>query len=162
LAIYGVPSHWRRYKERYRLLGTRCETCGNVYFPSRRVCPHCRREGKPTSLNFSGKGKVYTFTVIHVPLEGFEVFTPYTVGLIQLDEGPKVTSQIVDCKPEEVYIGMPVEACFRKLREQGKEGIICYGFKFRPTDDALKQQKPYISLKQPKEAHKQALKWGKN
>jgi len=91
-------------------------------------------------VSFSGKGTVYTFSVIHVPSEGFEAFTPYVIGLIQLNEGPKVTSQIVDCKPEEVYIGMPVESCFRKLRTLGKEGIICYGFKFKPTDAALNRQ----------------------
>jgi uncharacterized OB-fold protein len=140
MSIYSVASHWRRYKERYRLLGTRCENCGNIYFPFRKVCPHCRRDGKTVPFNLSGKGSVHTFTVIHVPSEGFEAFTPYVVGLIQLNEGPKVTSQIVDCKPEEVYISMPVESCFRKLRTLGKEGIICYGFKFRPTDDALKQK----------------------
>lgn len=75
---------------------------------------------------------MYTFSVIRVPSEGFEAYAPYIIGLIQLDEGPKVTTQIVDCSLEEVYIDMPVEVCFRKLREQGKEGIICYGFKFKP------------------------------
>lgn len=136
----GVSFHWRRYKERYMLLGTKCETCGNIFFPLRSVCPNCRRDGKPSPLALSGKGQVYTFTVIRVASEGFETFTPYVVGLIQLEEGPKVTSQIVDCRPEEVYIGMGVEACFRKLRDQGKDGIICYGFKFRPTDDQSKQE----------------------
>ena len=137
MTMYGVPSHWRRYKERYRLSGTKCENCGNIYFPPRKVCPNCRREGKPVSMNFSGKGKVYTFSVIRVPSEGFEAYAPYIVGLIQLEEGPKVTTQIVDCSPEEVYIDMPVEVCFRKIREQGKEGIIIYGFKFKPTCEDL-------------------------
>lgn len=132
MSIHGVPYHWRRYKERYRLLGTKCQTCGKIFFPDRSVCPKCRRDGKPVPIEFCGKGKVYTFTVIRIPPEGFDIFTPYVVGLVQLDEGPKVTSQIVDCDPEEVYIGMPVESCFRKIRTQGREGIICYGFKFRP------------------------------
>jgi uncharacterized OB-fold protein len=136
----GVSFHWRRYKERYMLLGTKCETCGNIFFPLRSVCPHCRRDGKPSPLALSGKGQVYTFTVIRVASEGFEAFTPYIVGLIQLEEGPKVTSQIVDCRPEEVYIGMRVEVCFRKLRDQGKDGIICYGFKFRPADNQAKHE----------------------
>ena len=136
MAMHSVPFHWRKFKERYRLLGTQCETCKNIYFPLRKVCPNCRRDGKITTFYFSGKGVIYTFSIIHAPSEGFEPFAPYIIGLIQLDEGPKVTSQIVDCKPEEIYIGMPVENCFRKLREQGKEGLICYGFKFRPTDSS--------------------------
>ena len=93
-------------------------------------------------LAFSGKGWVYTHTVIRVPPEGFERFSPYAVAIVQLDEGPKVTSQIVDCKPEDVYIGMPVETCFRKLRDQGPDGLIIYGFKFRPTDDARDNASP--------------------
>jgi uncharacterized OB-fold protein len=90
-------------------------------------------------LPFSGKGKVYTYTVIRAPPEGFEEYTPYIVALVQLDEGPKVISQVVDCTPEEVYIEMPVETCFRRLRVQNKEGVIVYGFKFRPMDGALKR-----------------------
>lgn len=119
-------------------MGTQCENCGKVFFPTLNICPNCRREGRPIPLAFSGKGKVYTYTVIRTPSEGFEAFTPYILGIIQLDEGAKVTSQIIDCRPEDVYIGMPVEMGFRKLKVQGKEGVICYGFKFRPTDDAIK------------------------
>lgn len=100
----------------------------------RKICPNCRREGKLAPIDFSGKGKVFTYTVIRAPSEGFEVFAPYIMGIIELDEGPKVTSQVVGCKPKEVYIGMPVEVCFRKLRALGKQGIICYGFKFRPKE----------------------------
>lgn len=136
--MYSVPMHWRRLRERYNLMGTRCEACGRTYFPLRKICPNCRRDGKPVPVRFSGKGAVFTYTVIRFPSEDFKAYTPYVVGIVQLDEGPKVTSQIVDCRLEDVYIGMPVEACFRKLTAQGKEGIICYGFKFRPVDNTGK------------------------
>jgi uncharacterized OB-fold protein len=89
-------------------------------------------------VKFSGKGKVFTYTVIRNSSEEFREYTPYIVGIIQLEEGPKVTSQIIDCRPEDVYVGMPVETCFRKLTAQGKEGIIYYGFKFRAIDNAGK------------------------
>ena len=138
MAMYNVAMHWRRYRERYNLIGTRCEVCGSTYFPSRKICPHCRRDGKPVTVKFSGRGKVFTHTVIRAPSDDFKIYSPYAVGIVQLEEGPKVTSQITDCHPEDVYIGMPVEACFRKLMAQGKEGIICYGFKFRPIDEARK------------------------
>lgn len=140
MAFYAVPFHWRRYKERYRLLGTKCENCGNTFFPLRKVCPNCRREGKPVTIEFSGKGKVYSFTVIRAPPDGFEAFAPYIIGVIELSEGPRLTSQIVDCNPDEVQIGMPVEVCFRKLRALGKDGIICYGFKFRPVNELWKAE----------------------
>lgn len=86
-------------------------------------------------MTFTGTGKVFTYTIIRVAPEGFKAYAPYLIGVIQLDEGPKVTSQIVDCRPDSVYIGMPVEMCFRKIREQGQHGIICYGFKFRPASN---------------------------
>ena len=76
--------------------------------------------------------------MIRTSSEEFREYTPYVIGMIKLEEGPKVTSQIVNCCPEDVYIGMPVETCFRKLMTQGKEGIICYSFKFQPTDNAWK------------------------
>ena len=138
VAMYSTPLHWRRYKERYNLLGTKCEVCDKIYFPFRIICPNCRRDGKTVTIRFSGKGEVFTYTTIRAPSEEFKPYAPYIIGIIKLNEGPKVTSQITDCRPEEVYIGMPVEACFRKLSSQGKEGIICYGFKFRPIDKARK------------------------
>ena len=138
MTMYSVAMHWRRLKERYNLLGTKCEVCGKTYFPLRKICPYCRRDGKPIAVKFSGKGKVFTYTVIRVPSEEFKMYAPYVVGIVQLDEGPKLTSQIVDCRLEDVYIGMPVEVCFRKLFTQGTEGMICYGFKFRPLESFAK------------------------
>ncbi|MGQ9479439.1 MAG: Zn-ribbon domain-containing OB-fold protein [Thermoproteota archaeon] len=132
----GVPMHWRNMRERYRLLGTYCENCNGTFFPPRKVCPRCRRKGKTREIEFSGRGKVYSYTVIHVGSKTFEKYTPYVVALIQLEEGPRIISQIIDCKPEDVYIGMEVEACFRKLFEQENGGIISYGFKFRPVDNS--------------------------
>ena len=81
---------------------------------------------------FSGRGKVYSFTVIRTPPEGFEMFVPYPMAIIELEEGARVVSQLVDCKPEDVKMGMNVEACFRKIREENRSGLVLYGFKFRP------------------------------
>lgn len=132
------PAHWRRAKERYRLLGSKCEICGSTFFPPTKVCPKCRRKGKIVPTEFSGKGKIYSYTIIHSAPKMFEKYTPYILALVELEEGPKVMSQIVDCKPEEVKIGMDVEVCFRKLFEQDEEGVISYGFKFRPADNSWK------------------------
>ncbi len=52
------------------------------------------------------------------------------MGIIKLDEGPRITSQIVDCDPEEVSIGSRVRAVFRKIDEEGPAGAIHYGYKF--------------------------------
>jgi hypothetical protein len=62
----------------------------------------------------------------------FEEYTPYTVALVKLAEGPLITAQLTDVDTEEVSIGMPVEMVTRKLSQEGEEGQILYGYKFRP------------------------------
>ena len=55
---------------------------------------------------------------------------PYVLALIKLDEGPTITGQIVDADHEALEIGKRVRNVFRKVREDGKSGIIQYGYKF--------------------------------
>jgi len=129
----AVAHHWRRFKERYGLVGSYCDSCRAYFYPVRHICPRCRRGGKMKEHRFSGKGKVFSFTIIRVPPRGFEMYAPYAVAIIELEEGAKVVSQVVDTKPEDIKIGMPVEACFRKMHEEGKSGLLLYGFKFRPS-----------------------------
>jgi hypothetical protein len=70
---------------------------------------------------------------VHVPPNGFEIQTPYVLAIVELEEGPRVTGQITDCNPGNVKIGDEVEIAFRHMGEEGKDGIIYYGYKFRPA-----------------------------
>lgn len=83
--------------------------------------------------NLSGRGEIYSYTVMYNVPQGFEEQKPYTVALVKLDEGPMVTAQLTDVDHKEVKIGMRVEMVTRKLREDGDEGQIIYGYKFRPV-----------------------------
>ncbi len=74
-----------------------------------------------------------TFTVIRVAPTRFTDQAPYAVGVIELDDGVKLTAQIVDCDVEKMGIGDRVKIEFRRLQEDGDSGIICYGYKFVPT-----------------------------
>ena len=65
----------------------------------------------------SGKGTIYSFTTTIVPTAGFEDRVPYLVGLIELEEGVRMIGNIVNIKPENVKVGMPVKVCFEKLSE---------------------------------------------
>jgi Predicted nucleic-acid-binding protein containing a Zn-ribbon len=127
-----VPRFWRESSHRYRLVGTKCNNCGSTFFPPRDVCPKCRREsiGKMEELEFSGYGEVYSYTVVHDGLEPFKFQLPYILAMIKTDEGPLVTGQIVDADPSEVKIGSRVRVTLRRIREEGKTGIIQYGYKF--------------------------------
>ena len=125
------PRFWRLRKELYRLQGVECRGCGKKLFPPRMVCPECRsRELAP--YRFSGRGEVYSYSIVHQAPEGFERYVPYPLALVKLEEGPLVTAQLTDVESDEVYIGMPVEMVTRKIAEQGPEGLILYGYKFRP------------------------------
>ena len=126
-----VPRFWRNIPARYNLIGTKCLTCEKCYFPPRTTCPACRRAGKIEMHKFEGIGEVVTYTVIHSASEGFDRQTPYVLAIIRLDEGPCMTAQIV-CDPNEIEIGMKVRSTFRKIAEEGPDGVICYGTKFVP------------------------------
>ncbi len=122
---------WRHIPQRYNLIGSKCTRCGEVYFPKRVMCPECRRKGELEDIKFSGEGKIHTYSVIHTPTEEFKALSPYIVAIIELNEGAKITSQIVDCKENNIQIGDDVELVFRKIREEGDEGVISYGYKFK-------------------------------
>ncbi|MEM0382858.1 MAG: Zn-ribbon domain-containing OB-fold protein [Candidatus Anstonellales archaeon] len=129
--MLSVPSQWRLREQRYRLIGSKCETCGNIYLPKRTICPKCRRKGKIVEYrDFSGYGRVVSWTVVHAAPEGFVDQAPYILAIIKLKEGPKILAQIVDVKPEEVHEGMEVYKVVRRIQEDNPEGIIAYGFKF--------------------------------
>ncbi|MBK8048665.1 MAG: Zn-ribbon domain-containing OB-fold protein [Anaerolineales bacterium] len=90
--------------------------------------------GRPGSdaQPFSGRGEVYSFSIMYNAPREFEEQKPYAIALVKLDEGPMITAQLTDVDFGEVRIGMRVEMVTRKLREEGPEGQIIYGYKFRP------------------------------
>lgn len=144
-----APRYWRLRNERYQLVGEVCQNydCGEKIFPPRDLCPHC---GQPAHLEhkFSGKGEVYSYSVVYDAPEGYEKYVPYVVALVKLEEGPMVTAMLTDLeeswvekeidsqprlvKKFGVEIGMPVEMVTRELKEEGERGLIYYGYKFRP------------------------------
>ncbi|HPW73822.1 MAG: Zn-ribbon domain-containing OB-fold protein [Methanothrix sp.] len=126
-----APRFWRSIPQRYNLLGTHCNICNEYFFPPRNLCPNCRRGAHLESHAFKGTGTIITYTTIHNATEDFESLTPYNLAIIQLDEGPRITGQIVSSR-EEVKIGMRVRAVFRILGKEGDRGIIYYGTKFAP------------------------------
>lgn len=132
----GVARYWREIPYRYNLIGKKCKVCNKVYFPPRSICPKCRRKsiGKMEDYMLNGKGTVESYTIIHVPPPEFEGESPYAIALIRMDEGCYLTGEIVDCELNEIHIGMRVEACFRRIQEDGKRGAIYYGYKFKKIE----------------------------
>jgi len=121
----------RHIPQRYSLIGSECSHCGKVFFPKRVLCPECRRKGELKDIQLKGNGKIHTYSVINTPTEEFKTIAPYVVAIVELEEGAKLTTQIVDCNPDDVEIGNEVEMVFRKIKEEGEDGVISYGYKFR-------------------------------
>lgn len=122
------PRYWREVPQRYRLEASKCKGCGKMLFPPRLICPDCgAKEFKKEHL--SETGKVVTFTTIRVAPEQFSSEVPYVVAVVETDNGVRITTQVVDCKSEDVAIGKSVKLVFRKIQEEGKTGILCYGYK---------------------------------
>lgn len=126
--------HWRLNQQRYALVGEKRPDCEIPIFPSRDSCLDCQAavDALGDAFCFTGRGKVYSYTTIYDPPAGFEAQAPYMIALVELEEGPMVTAQLTDVNFAAVTIGMPVEMATRKLRTDGDEGMIIYGYKFRP------------------------------
>jgi uncharacterized OB-fold protein len=90
----------------------RCSDCGLWRHYPRPVCPECAS----TSYSWeqaSGRGTIYTWTIVHGPtLPAFQDDLPYNVVDVLMDEGVHFQSQVLDCPPEDIHAGMPVEATF--------------------------------------------------
>ncbi len=98
-----------------RLLIQRCVACGSWQFFPQASCRRCWSQ-RLEWVEARGRGTVYAYTVIHrAPSRGFEADLPYTVALVDLEEGVRMMSNIVEADPEEVRVGMPVEVVFEAV-----------------------------------------------
>ncbi len=127
-----VSRHWRLRQQRYSLVGESCPHCEFKIFPPRDLCPDCGENAK-TIYQFSGRGQVYSHSTVQEAPQGFKEQAPYTVALVQLEEGPLVSAQLTDLGELSPKVGMPVEMVTRKLRAEGDRGMLVYGYKFRPA-----------------------------
>ncbi|MBW1855856.1 MAG: Zn-ribbon domain-containing OB-fold protein [Deltaproteobacteria bacterium] len=101
----------------HRLLIQRCKDCGeNIFYP-KILCPNCLSSNLEW-FESSGKGKVYSYTVVErgAP-EAFQGAAPYVLAVIDLEEGVRMLSWVLDCKLEDVKCDMDVEVTFKKLTE---------------------------------------------
>jgi hypothetical protein len=124
----SVAKYWREIPQRFRYEAKKCGKCGSISFPPRLVCPEC---GSRSFEDYVMKdtGKILTFTTIEVGPPQFADQVPYTVGIVELDDGARITTQITDVDPAKIKIGDRVKLEFRKIQDDGKAGIIMYGYK---------------------------------
>jgi uncharacterized protein len=126
-----VARHWRQRGTRYRLEGQRHTRSGAIRFPAQPAALG-EEPGDWELVRLSGRGELYSFSVIRQAPDGFEGLVPYPVAMVKLEEGPLVVTQLTDCSEEDLSIGMPVEMVTRQLLDGGIDNVLVYGYKFRP------------------------------
>jgi uncharacterized OB-fold protein len=101
-----------------KLLLQQCKACGHVRFYPRILCTECGST-ETTWIELSGRGNVYSHTTIHrAPSAAFKADVPYVLALVSLEEGGRMMTNIVGCKPEQVAIDMPVKVIFEKYSDE--------------------------------------------
>ncbi|WAL96147.1 Zn-ribbon domain-containing OB-fold protein [Streptomyces sp. Je 1-369] len=114
-----------------RLLVRRCGACGAAHHYPREFCPRCWSEDVSWE-EASGRATLYTWSVVHRnDLPPFGSRVPYVAAVVDLAEGPRMMTEVVDCEHGELRIGMPVCVTFREAAE-GVEGVAVA--LFRPAD----------------------------
>ena len=104
-----------------KLMGRICENCDNMMLPPRMICNKCGSTDLKEHC-FDGKGAIKTKTVVYVPLTKFQELSPYTVGIIELDEGPMITGMILG-EVDKISIGDRVEAVYL---DDGDEKLLAF------------------------------------
>ena len=97
-----------------KLLLQTCADCQNTYFPPRPFCPACASRSVKV-VEASGDASLYSYVIHHRPHPAFD--GPYSIAVVTLAEGPRMMTNIVDCDPESVTIGMDVTVTFDDVTE---------------------------------------------
>ncbi|MGD8393980.1 MAG: Zn-ribbon domain-containing OB-fold protein [Candidatus Eiseniibacteriota bacterium] len=123
---------WREYPRRYRYEAGVCTKCGKWHFPARLVCDACGGRDFETR-RMQRTGKILTHTIIRVPPAPFKDQAPYAVAVVEMDDGPRITMQVVDWQEGQLEVGQRVKLEFRRIYDDGAAGAIQYGYKAVPV-----------------------------
>jgi hypothetical protein len=97
----------------------RCNACGRAYFYPRPFCPRCSSKDVAW-FTASGRGTLHTYVINYRAAHGFQDYAPYVIAIVELEEGPRMMSNIVGIEPlpENLPVGLPVEVTWEKQDEQ--------------------------------------------
>jgi len=119
--------------EKPRLVGSRCNECGEIFFPQKDlgICSHCQSTNLDP-ITLSSKGKIYSYSVVmQRPPEYYKGEVPYALGFVELPEGVRIETLFTGCNLEDLKIGMEVELVIEKLHED-EAGNEILAYKFTP------------------------------
>ena len=109
--------YWE-YAAKRELRMQKCKSCGHLRFPPSVICPRCwSQESEWTKL--SGRGRVWSWVIFHQAFyPGYADDVPYNTAIIQLEEGPSLHTNVIGCRNQDIYIGMPVEVVFEQVTDE--------------------------------------------
>ena len=100
-----------KFLEQSKLMAGKCQKCGKIHLPPRPLCNKCYSQ-EFTWVEIPGKGKLVTYTIIHIAPHQFQHLAPYAIGIIKLENGLKLPSMITGAPLEQIHIGMPLAIDF--------------------------------------------------
>ncbi len=126
-----LPVWWRKRLPRYRFIGAHCKDCGRIHYPPRKSCPYCGSTNLE-EIALPRKGVLESYSVVYSVPGDNRFNSPVLIGLIRLQNGVRIVSELTDVLPEQLKTGIEVEPVIRRINEDGETGTILYGVKFRP------------------------------
>ena len=107
---FTIESFYKFCAEK-KLMGVKCTRCKKITVPPRIVCPHCGNTDQIWT-ELPNRGRLVTYTVIHVPPPQFEALAPYAIGIVELAEGVRLPGMVKNVKLENLKIGMELKTEF--------------------------------------------------
>ncbi len=111
--------YWEK-AQAHELWLRRCNACEHAYFYPRDFCPDCGSRDV-SWVQASGKGTLHTFAIVHrAPVPAFRDHVPFVVAMVDLEEGPRIPTNLVDVEPDpaHIHVGMAVEVAFADLTDE--------------------------------------------
>jgi len=129
-----TPISFNQFLNEKKLMASRCKKCGAIYVPPRPLCIKCQNTDMEWT-EVKGKGKLAAFTVITVAptkmiARGYGRDNPYCAGIVELEEGPRISAQIIGIDPNsgQIKVGMPLKVDFIETGE-GEEKKTALAFR---------------------------------
>jgi len=111
-----------------RLVGSKCKSCGQIFFPKVQPCLNCFHKDLE-EIPLSRQGELYSYATAYMPASHFQ--PPYTVGYVNLPEGVRVFAPLKEVEGQSFKVGLPMKLVIEELWRDGDKEVI--GYKFTPA-----------------------------
>ncbi|MEM3005036.1 MAG: Zn-ribbon domain-containing OB-fold protein [Candidatus Bathyarchaeia archaeon] len=116
--IYPTIENFYKFCGQGRLMAVKCERCGRLFVPPRVLCSNCYSSDFKW-LQLSGRGKLQTYSTVHIAPKAFSPEAPYVVGIVRLEEGVNLPGRVILDKGQETKVGMDLVVDFENPQTVG-------------------------------------------